>query len=79
MKPDFPSGKILALRNSKDVHNITGNSKDQITCLCAVNAAGETLPPMHVFAGERFHFNPMNKCVPGAFFGRSPNGWLDED
>ena len=38
------SGKILALHNSKDVHNITGNSKDQITCLCAVNAAGEILP-----------------------------------
>lgn len=64
------------MRNCKDVHNITGNSKDQITCLCAVNAAGEILPPMHVFAGERFHFNPMNKCVPGTFFGRSPNGWM---
>ena len=30
---------------------------------------------MHIFAGERFHYNPMKNSVPGVFFGHSPNGW----
>ena len=70
------SGKVISLHSSKSVHNITGDSKDQITCLCAVSAAEETIPPMHIFAGEWFRYNPMKNCVPGAFFDRSPNGWI---
>ena len=33
----------------------------------------------NIFAGERFHYNPMKNCVPGAFFGRSPNGWINAE
>jgi len=78
--PLCPStGRVIALRNSKCVYSITGDTKQQITCLCAVNAAGEALPPLHIFAGERFHFNPMHNCVPGAYFGRSPNGWISTE
>lgn len=69
---------MIALRNSKCVYGATGDNKQQITCLCAVSGAGVAIPPMHIFAGERFHFNPMHDCVPGAYFGRSPNGWMDK-
>ena len=70
------SGKVIAMKNTKDVYSITGDSKDQITCLCAASAAGDMLPPMHIFAGERFRFNPMAGCVTDAYFGRSRNGWI---
>ena len=73
------TGKVLALRNSKNVYSVTGDSKEQITCLCAVSAAGEVIPPMHIFAGVRFRYNPMADCVPGAYFGRSPNGWISTE
>lgn len=53
------TGKVLALRNSKNVYGVTGDTKEQITCLCAISAAGETIPPMHVFTGVRFKYNPM--------------------
>lgn len=46
------SGKVLALRNSKNVYAVTGDSKDQITCLCAASACGTVLPHMHIFPGE---------------------------
>jgi len=67
------------MKNAKDVYATTGDSKDQTTCLCAASAAGEVLPPMHIFAGERFRFNPMAGCVTDAYFGRSPNGWISTE
>ena len=70
------TGKVVALRNSRNVYGITGNTKEQITTLCAANAAGDTVPPMHIFPGERFKTNPMEGCVHDAYFGRSPNGWI---
>lgn len=73
------TGKVIAMKNAKNVYVTTGDSKDQITCLCAASAAGEVLPPMHIFAGERFRFNPMAGCVTDAYFGRSPNGWISTE
>jgi len=61
------------------VYSITGNSKEQITTFCAANAAGDTLPPMHIFPGERFKTNPMSRCVDGVYFGRTPNGWISTE
>ena len=70
------TGRVLAVKTDKNVYGITGDSKEQITCLCAANAAGDVLPPMHVFAGERVRYNPMANCVPNAYFGHSTNGWI---
>ena len=41
------------MRGAKDVYQVTGNSKDQVTTLCAISAAGTVVPPMHIFAGKR--------------------------
>ena len=34
---------------------------------------------MEVFAGERFRYNSMANCIPNAFFGRSPNDWINTE
>ena len=73
------TGKVLAVRNARNVYCATGDSKEQITTLCAANAAGNVLPPMHIFSGERFKSNPMNDCVENAYFGRSPKGWMSTE
>ena len=69
------SGKILASTGAKTVY-YTSSSKGQITTLACVSAAGQTIPPMHVFPGVRFSYNSMEGCVDGAFFGKSDNGWI---
>lgn len=58
--PLYPtSGRIIAIRNARCVYGVTGDSKDQITTLCAISAAGEVIPPMHIlFAGERLSTTP---------------------
>ena len=47
------TGKVMAIRNARSVYGITSDTKEQITILCAANAAGDTVPPMHIFSGER--------------------------
>ena len=73
------TGRVVAMKTDKNVYGITGDSKEQITCLCAANAAGDVLPPMQVFAGEWFRYNPMANCIPNAYFGRSTNGWINTE
>ena len=51
-------------------------AKSKLQPFCAVSAAGDVIPPMHIFAGERFKCNPMNNCIDNAYFGRSANGWI---
>ena len=33
--------------------------KEQITTLCAISAVGDVIPPMHIFSGQRFWYNPL--------------------
>ena len=73
------TGRVVAMKTDKNVYGITGDSKEQITCLCAANVAGDVLPPMQVFAGERFRYNPMVNCIPNASCGRSANGWINTE
>ena len=73
------SGYVLAPRGAKCVYSLNNSSKQQITTLVCVNAAGQVVPPMHVFPGERFHCNPVEGGVYGSYMGRSSNGWMDSD
>ena len=58
------------------MYSINNNNRQQITTLVAVNAAGQWIPPMHVYPGERFRTNPLQGGVPGAYMGRSATGWM---
>ena len=57
----------------------TCSSKGQITTLACASASGHTIPPMHVFPGIRFSYNPLEGSVDGAFFGKSDNGWITQE
>ena len=69
-------GKVLAPRGTKTVYRTCSAKKEQITTLVAVSASGGIIPPFHIFPGERFNYNPLEGGVDGAYFGKSPNGWI---
>ena len=71
------TGKVMAPRGTKSVYLISSGSKEQITTLACINAAGQSIPPMHIFPGQRFHYNPLQDGVNGAYMGRSESGWMD--
>ena len=73
------SGKVLALSGAKNVYQVTSDTKEQITTLCAISAAGNIIPPMHIFSGQRFRYNPLDGCVTGAYFGKSEKGWITKE
>ena len=73
------SGKVVAPKGAKDVYSVTGNNKQQVTTLCAIGAAGGIIPPMHVYPGERFAYNPLEGGVEGAYLGKSQNGWMTQE
>ena len=70
------SGKVLALAGTRDVYHAASDTKEQITTLCAISAAGDVIPPMHIFSGQRFRYNPLEGGVSGAYFGKSEKGWI---
>ena len=69
------TGKVLAARGTPTVYYNT-SGKGQITTLVCISAAGGIIPPMHIFPGVRFGYNPMEGCVEGSYFGKSENGWI---
>ena len=70
------SGKVLAPRGTKTMYRTCSAKKEQITTLVAISASEGIIPPFHIFSGERFSYNPLEGAVEGAYFGRSPNGWI---
>ena len=73
------SGRVLAMRGARDLYRVTGNSKEQVTTLCAISAAGSVVPPLHIFAGKRFKIDPMKGCVPNVVMDKSDSGWINTD
>ena len=73
------TGKVLTTQGIRNVYHVTGNGKEQVTTLCAVSAAGGVIPPMHVFPGERFTYNPLEGGIDGAYCGKSSNGWMTQE
>ena len=54
-------------------------SRQLITTLVCINAAGQVVLPMHVFPGDQFHGNAVEGGVYGSYVGRLSNGWMDSD
>ena len=71
MKADFlcvPNQvKILAPVGSKTIHSSCAAQKSRTTTLVAIPASGEIIPPMHIFPGQQFAYDPLEGGVEGAF------------
>ncbi|CAG2184999.1 unnamed protein product [Mytilus edulis] len=75
---DPKSGKILAAKGSKNVYSTCSADKSQITVLACMSATAHYLPPMLVFPGERFRYNPLEGFTE-AVLGRTKTGWMDSE
>lgn len=75
----YHCGKVMAPRGAKCVYSMNSSDKQQITTLVCVSGAGHVIPPMHIFPGERFRYNPLKGGVYGSYLGRSSNGWMDSE
>ena len=67
-------------KGKKQVGCITSAERGElVTVVCAVNAAGNAIPPMFVFPRVRFKDDFMIGAPPRAKGASTRTGWMNED
>lgn len=72
--------KVIAQKGKHQVGAVTSGERGlTTTCVCAMNAAGEYLPPMLIFKRSRLNDALKNGAPPNTAFGCSKNGWITSE
>lgn len=71
-------GKVLGSKGTSVVYNFSGSDKSQLTVMSSMSATGHYPPPMIVYPGQRFAYNPL-EGFESANMGRTLTGWMDSD
>ena len=50
-----------------NIYQAGTDTKEQITTRCAVSAAGDAIPTLHIFSSQRFRYNPFEGDVSGTY------------
>ncbi|XP_071942933.1 uncharacterized protein [Antedon mediterranea] len=79
----FPLGvkneRVLAAKGAKDVFQQTSSTRHQITVVGGCNAAGSFIPPLIIFPGVRFGYNPLEGAPEHSSFAKSKTGWVNSE
>lgn len=72
--------KIVSTKGTKQVGAVTSAERGTLITLCvAVNALGNTIPPMFLFPRKRFKPFFMTNAPVGSIGEANGSGWLDAD
>ncbi|KAH9325368.1 hypothetical protein KI387_005546 [Taxus chinensis] len=71
--------RAIAKRGSRNVPKVIPKSREWITILCCVNAAGLSIPGFYLFKGKRMIKNYIKNCEPGACMAAHPNAWMTKE
>jgi hypothetical protein len=72
------TGKVIGYKGAPVVYNYGNSSKQQLTVLACASASGHFCPPLIVYPGQRFGFEPL-KGFEDAHIGRSESGCMDSE
>lgn len=71
--------RVIAKKGSISVPYIVSKSREWITILCCVNAAGQSIPGFYLFKGQRPLKNYIVGCEPGACMVAQPHAWMTKE
>ena len=72
--------KIVARKGVKQVGAVTSAERGTlITLACAVNALGNSIPPMFIFPRKKFHPAFTSDGPPGCIGTANGSGWMQEE
>ena len=71
--------RTIAEKGVKKVRQHSSGNKTQVSVLACVNATGQAIPPMVIFAGKNFNHDLADGEVPGTLYGMSDSGWMDQE
>ena len=70
---------IVTKKGKKKVRYRSTGNKAQITVVGCVNAVGNAIPPMVIYAAKNFNADWCKCDVPGTAYASSPKGWIDQE
>lgn len=70
---------VLAKGGMKEVSQIVPDSKEWVTIMCAVSAAGTKIPCLYIFKGTRYIIDWVANCEPGAAFATGKKAWMSNE
>ena len=71
--------RVVAVKGTKKVRQVSSGNKTQITILGCCSATGQAIPPMVVFSGKKFNHELSKGEIPGTIYGTSDSGWMDQE
>ena len=71
--------KVVTEKGTKNVYNVSSESKEQITVLGCVSANGDFQKPFVLFPGVRPSFNFQNVNPDNYNVGNTQNGWMTSE
>jgi len=78
---DYKPGKVVAAKGVKYLHSRTSGNRETITIICAINAAGKSLPPHLIVKGQtRRSLNSLQteNAPEGTTWSWSDSGWTKQ-
>ena len=74
------SGRVLARKGARDVHETSGGSGREYFTVLAVGAAdGTRLPPFILYKGSNLYLRWTKGGPAGTVFGMSDSGWMEKN
>lgn len=72
--------KIISQKGQKQVSKATSGERGQtVTICCAINAAGNSVPPFFIFPRVRIQDYMTNAAPPGSKAVTHPSGWMTSE
>ena len=71
--------KIITARGAKNVYRLAPDTKEQVTALGCISAAGDSTKPFVIYPGVRPKFNFEGVQPEDYDLGTSLNGWISAD
>ncbi|KAH9292343.1 hypothetical protein KI387_042469 [Taxus chinensis] len=71
--------RVIAKLGCRSVPHIMSKSREWITVLCCVNAAGQSIPGFYLFKAKRQLKNYIAGCEPGACMAAQPHAWMTKE
>ena len=70
---------IIAKKGKKKIRYRSTGNEAQITIVGCVNAVGNAIPPMIIYAAKTFNADWCKSDIPGTSYTLSPKGWIDQE
>ncbi|XP_030747152.1 uncharacterized protein LOC115875789 [Sitophilus oryzae] len=73
-------GKVISKKGIKEVGGIVSQERGSLVTMCiAINALGQSIPPMFIFPLKRYHEHFVRDGSQGSIGGGNKSGWMQEE